>query len=103
MSLRMKCLGLLAGLTLSVSALALTGKVLDAQSGKPIAGAMVTVEKRVVQTNPEGVFKIDAAAPIGISLGARAVGYGRTSIPLPVSEAQPFVIRLAPMRPKALY
>ncbi len=105
MNLCMKALGALLGLILSANAPALTGKVVDAQSGKPIAGAIVTVEKRVVQTGPDGTFKMDAAAPIGVSLGARAVGYNRTSIPMPIVETpnQPFAIRLAPLRPKALY
>lgn len=101
----MKCAVLAAGLVLSASAPALTGKVLDAQSGKPIAGAIVTLDKQVVQTGAEGTFNIDAAkpAPAGVPLGARAAGYGRTSLPLAASDAQPLTIRLTPMRPKALY
>ena len=46
----MQCAVLAAGLALSVNASALTGKVLDAQSGKPIAGTIVTLDKQVVQT-----------------------------------------------------
>ena len=96
-------LGALATLAFAGNALALSGKVLDAQSGKPIGGAIVTVEKRVALTNPDGVFNIDTAVPIGVLLGARAVGYGRSSVALPVPDSQPYTIRLAPLRPKALY
>ena len=109
-------LGLLAGLTVaagtwSTAALALTGKVLDAQSGKPIGGAIVTADKRVALTSPDGVFTIDAAAAQGAAIGVRAVGYGRTSLSPPAPAAQavpslqqaPLTVKLDPLRPKALY
>ncbi len=106
----------LATIMCSANALALTGKVVDAQSGKPIEGAIITADKHVVLTRPDGAFSIDAAAAQGAAIGVRAVGYGRTRIPQalpaaqsvsPVSPLQqvqtPLTIKLDPLRPKALY
>ncbi len=96
-------------LTTEALAATVTGRVLDAQSGKPIPGAIVTADKRVALTNPDGVFAIEAAAASSIALGARAAGYGRTSVPLAGWEpkrpaaAPPLTIRLEPLRPKAVY
>ncbi len=99
-------LSALLGLLIATPAAALTGKILDAQSGKPIADAIVTIQKTVTRTDSEGNFRIDAAPPgasSGVTLGARAVGYGRTSQPLPASNGQPLTIKLPPLKPKGLY
>ena len=93
----------------SAEALALTGKVLDAQSGKPIAGAIVTADKRVALTSRTACF-IDAAAARGAAIGVRAVslphqpaaaGAGRK--PMPSLQQAPLTVKLDPLRPKALY
>jgi len=93
-------LALLGALLLPASATALAGKVADAESGQPIAGALITVGDEVVRSDARGVFRVDAAASL---LGVRAAGYRRAEQAVKPGDGAPLEIRLAPLRPKALY
>jgi len=81
-------------------AAAYTGRVLDAASSQPIADAIVTLGDRVVRTNGKGQF--DISGP-GDTIGFRAYGYGRTSLPVAGFAVGPHDVELQPFRPKALY
>jgi hypothetical protein len=74
----------------------LVGQVVDASTSAPIAGASVTSDGDVVQTDAQGVFR---AKPGGL-LRLRAPGYRRRDVP--VAGPTP-VIALEPFAPKALY
>ena len=76
------------------------GRVLDAKSGNPIAGALATMGNTVVQTDAHGAFRISGP---GDTAGIRADGYLRTEIPLTSCTSSKAVVKLAPFRPKALY
>jgi hypothetical protein len=76
------------------------GRVVDAKSGRPIAGALATMGNTVVQTGPTGAFRV--AGP-GSTAGVRADGYLRTKIPVSSCNGSQAVVRLKPFRPKALY
>jgi hypothetical protein len=73
------------------------GQLLDAATGKPVAGAHVTSNGRVVQADGQGIFRL-AGAPDVVRL--RAPGYLRKDVRFP---PRPAVIRLEPFAPKALY
>jgi hypothetical protein len=73
-----------------------SGKVIDIYTNGPIAGAIVTLDGEVAQTDENGVFHLDAD---GESLAARAAGYVRANKISTESEE----IRLVPFTPKALY
>ena len=89
---------LVSVLWLPAPAHALTsGLVVDAATGKPIQGALVTVGKNVLKTDAKGQFLVDTT---GVKVGARAYGYGRAERTVGV---EPLVIKLAPFAPKALY
>lgn len=94
-------LTILGALLLPASAMALAGKVADAESGLPIADALITVGQEVVRSDVRGVFRIDAAT--ASTLGARAPGYRRAEQAVKPGDGRPLEIRLAPFRPKALY
>jgi hypothetical protein len=72
------------------------GGVFDAADGTPIAGATVTSDTEVVQSNADGSFSIDSSDG---RLKLRAPGYRRQET---VAEASPEV-RLIPFTPRALY
>jgi len=87
-------------LLLPAAAAALDGRVTDAQSGLPIADALVTSGQNVVRTDARGLFRINAFAPL---IAVRAPGYGRAAQPIGPGAMQPVAISLAPILPKALY
>jgi hypothetical protein len=74
----------------------IVGQIVDAATGRPIAGASVTSEGDVVQTDAQGVFRTDA----GEVLRLRAPGYRRRDVP--AAGLTP-LIALEPLAPKALY
>jgi hypothetical protein len=77
-----------------------TGKVVDFFTGKPVKGALVTLNQDVVLTDENGIFTVNTAAN---RLAVRAPGYGRTEqtiIPLDNTLQE---IKLIPFAPKALY
>jgi hypothetical protein len=76
------------------------GRVLDAKSGNPIAGALATLGNTVVQTDAHGAFSISGT---GDTAGIRADGYLRTEIPLNSCTGNKAVVKLTPFRPRALY
>jgi hypothetical protein len=82
-----------------VLAWALEGRVLDAEHGQPLAGAIVTAGSEVVYTDVDGRYHLSAPAS---RVMARAIGYGRASVAAP-ADGEPPPLRLAPVRPKALY
>ena len=75
---------------------AVVGEVVDVTTGRPIAGASVTSDGDVVQTDAHGAFR---AKPSDL-LRLRAPGYRRRDIP--AATLTP-VIALEPFSPKALY
>ena len=75
---------------------ALVGRIVDAATGKPIAGASMTSDGDVVQTDAQGVFR----AKPGDLLRVRAPGYRRRDVP--AAERTP-VMTLEPFSAKALY
>lgn len=79
---------------------ALDGRIIDAQTGQPILGAVVTAGEDVVSTDAAGLFGIDAT---GSTLAARAPGYRRTELCIAPDTAGSVELRLEPFRPKALY
>jgi hypothetical protein len=81
-------------------AIAYNGKVIDAVTMKPIGGAFVTLSDAVVQTDLNGLFRIEG---IGAKLGIRAYGHLREEIETTGSESGTQEIRLTPFTPKALY
>ncbi|SKA34048.1 hypothetical protein SAMN02745126_05463 [Enhydrobacter aerosaccus] len=72
------------------------GTVIDATTGKPIAGATVTVDSQTVITDAQGQYRLSGATPPK----ARAPGYAREQIAAG-QDAQH--IKLTPLQPKALY
>lgn len=88
---------LLLALPGSVAAQDRTGRVIDAATGAPIAGAVVTAGDRVQQTDAEGRFqRPEATMPVQV----RAVGYGRRALG---GEADLQAVKLSALQPKALY
>lgn len=95
------CRSLLAAVCLSfdgTQALALDGLVVDAQTGAPVAQA--TVRAGAVQTHSDDAGRFSVDAPAGPII-VRAPGYRRAE--LPASGHGAGVVRLLPVRPKALY
>lgn len=77
-----------------------SGSVTDSITGKPIAGAIVTVGSIVARTGAKGDFQIRAD---GASVAARAYGYGRTRIAIDTHGAKALELKLTPITPHALY
>ena len=77
----------------------LDGQVIDAATGKPIAGATVTVGEEAASTGAGGQFAINR---YGAKIMARAPGY-RAVATISADHGSPTLIRLAPFVPKALY
>ncbi|MFO0752154.1 MAG: putative glycoside hydrolase [Thermodesulfovibrionales bacterium] len=80
---------------------AVTGRIVDHLTKKPVRGALITVGSEVVQSDAAGLFTLRAAAG---RIGVRAPGYQRAEMPVPASAGRaPFEVRLQPFSPKALY
>jgi hypothetical protein len=83
-----------------------TGEVVDFFTGKPIKGAIVTVNNNVVLTDEKGMFFAEAD---GCQIAVRAYGYLKADPDIPSSLVSrsltscPLIIRLVPFTPKALY
>lgn len=91
---------LLCMLCLPFFAHAVEGLVVDAASGRPIAGAIVTVGNDTVLTTADGHYQLPAAAR---RVQARAIGYGRAEAVIAEGGGQAPALRLPALRPKALY
>ena len=76
------------------------GRVIDAVSKKPIAGAFVTVQDTVVQTDDDGTFQISGESD---RIGIRAYEHAREWIESSRFREGTAEIALTPLRPKALY
>jgi hypothetical protein len=74
----------------------ITGKVINAQSKKPIEGAIITIGNEVAKSKQDGSFTITGA---GENLLLRAPGYERGTFPLKNN----MTIALKPFQVKALY
>lgn len=75
------------------------GEVVDAETGRPIGDAFVTLGNTVVRTDRDGRFRIGGS---GDNLGIRAYGYGRGKVAVSDGDEKA-PIMLQPFRPKALY
>jgi len=87
---------------LTIHAVASVGTVIDAQTNRPIKGAIVTIDSsEVTLTNIDGVFAIKPSVK---KIAARACSYSREEMGIASSPSQAAVeIKLQPIRPKALY
>ena len=85
---------------LSLPPTTVLGVVMDAMTGEPIANAIVTVGRTETRTDAGGTFRVPDS---GATVRARAYGYGRTDVAIETLRRPPAEIRLARVRPKALY
>lgn len=103
-TLRTLARAVLMALAVADAAAAHEGHVTDASTGRPIAGAVVTLGDDVVASDGGGEFRIAGDAEI---LHVRAVGYGRASVPLTGGAngraGAVLDVALAPLSPRALY
>ncbi len=78
-----------------------TGRVIDFETKRPIAGALVTLPNEVIRTDGQGMFTATTQAA---KLGLRACGYrrGEIAIASPAPKG-PVQVALRPFVPKALY
>jgi len=77
------------------------GKIIDAKTQAPIAGALVTLGDTVVRTDKGGLFHTEG---LGQTLKVRAPGYARKEIPVAaLAQKTDPEIALTPFRVKALY
>ena len=81
-------------------ALAVSGKVIDSQNGKPIAGAIVYFDKQLAKTDDQGYFHMSGS---GQQLLIRAPGYVRVTFRIEDLTNINQVIPLKPFHPKAVY
>ena len=77
-----------------------TGRVVDFFTGKPVKGALVTLNHDVVLTDENGIFTVNTALN---KLAVRAPGYGRTEQTIIPLDNTPQEIKLIPFTSKALY
>jgi hypothetical protein len=76
------------------------GRIIDARTQEPIAGASVTLGATVVRTDENGAFHLEGA---GETLKLRAPGYARREIALADLGNPQAEITLTPLKVKALY
>jgi hypothetical protein len=76
------------------------GKVIDAQTKAPIAGALVTLGDQQVRADKDGAFHLEGA---GETLMLRYPGYARRDLPTSELTTAPAEIALTPFMVKALY
>lgn len=89
----------LAMLVLTLPAMACEGKVVNAATGQPIAGASVTRQAEAVLTGQDGHYRFDGHCG---PLAARAPGYTRLAL-TPEQNPRDTTLKLAAFRPKGLY
>jgi hypothetical protein len=77
-----------------------SGRIFDANSERPIEGALVTLADATVTTDGSGNFRIRGA---GSELGVRAYGYQRSRVDLLQVREREQTVRLKPLTPKAVY
>jgi len=76
------------------------GKVVDARTQAPIAGALVTLGDQQVRAGQEGAFRIEGG---GDTLKLRYPGYARRELPVSELSGAGAEIALLPFKVKALY
>jgi len=81
-------------------ALAYEGKVFDASTHLPLEDAIVTLGDRMVRSDHNGSFKVSGP---GDTLGFRAYGHLRQSVPVGEWDGGTRQVALTPFQPKALY
>lgn len=91
---------LFASVSICSSALAYSGKVVDASTHAPLADAIVTLGDLTARTNRDGIFEINGP---GDSIGFRAYGYMRESLPASGFTIGRRDVALTAFQPKALY
>ena len=94
---------LLMSVTVQANPSTVRGKVIDAKSGTPIAGAFITFGETMVQTDATGSFVATGTRP---TVGARAYGYDRAEAPVnppDIPGSSDVELRLMPISPKSLY
>ncbi|HET8704911.1 MAG TPA: putative glycoside hydrolase [Pseudomonadales bacterium] len=77
-----------------------SGQVMDSATQKPLAGAIVTLGEKTVNTDENGNFSIDGDSKI---LHARAYGYGRTKVDIDSAKPDGYQLTLSPLNTKGLY
>jgi len=87
-------------LAIWVEANVYSGRVMDAVTKSPIAGALVTLENNVLRTDPNGMFRIEGT---GDRIGVRAPGYLREDVETVHWSNRAQEVTLKPFKPKALY
>lgn len=78
----------------------LSGRVVDALTGKAVEDAVVTSQDNVVHTDREGRFQVGVT---GDTIGIRAYGYLRKDLRVSSLTAGIQDIQIKPFTPKALY
>ncbi len=91
---------LFAAASICRPALAYTGRVVDASTHAPLADAIVTLGDLTARTNRDGTFEINGP---GDSIGFRAYGYIRESLPASGFASGRRDVALTAFQPKALY
>lgn len=91
---------LLASLLMPLPAMAYTGIVIDGATKRPVEDAIVTLGDVVVRTDHDGKFQISGH---GDTIGLRAYGHQRESLPVSDLKDHSGPIVLTPMTPKGLY
>jgi hypothetical protein len=81
-------------------AAAFSGTVIDGSTHRPVEDALVTLNGKVVKTDSNGGFNIEGSRD---SIGFRAYGYMRQSVPASEFRDGPREVTLTPFQPKALY
>jgi hypothetical protein len=95
MKLHILLMTLLSGLLVASIAEAYDGKIIDAKTKAPIAGAVVTVNNEFVRTKADGTFHLEGTGDV---LKVRAPGYKKQEVATSTTE-----IALTPFKVKALY
>jgi hypothetical protein len=87
-------------LLIAIPSQAYDGKVIDATTKGPIAGAVVVSGDQMVRTDKEGAFRLEGT---GDKLKVKAAGYKRQEIPIGAGSNPQTEISLEPFNVKALY
>ena len=90
----------IVGLFIAVPVQAYDGKVIDAQTKTPIAGAVVAAGDQAVRTDKEGMFRLEGS---GQALKVKAAGYKRREVAASAEGNPQAEIALEPFKVKALY
>ena len=98
--LRLGVLILMGALLVAPAAYAYDGKVVDAQTKAPIAGALVTLADQVVRTDQDGAFHLEGT---GETIKLRAPGYARRDFAISELGNPHTEMALTPFQVKGLY